>query len=250
MLNLWVVNGSGVATQPAGAKCDGTGGDAAGDEICMYDFNVTADENLTIDAFSPAPAAAIVANRQPSQLRFNGGEPLQGTLGAVAVGQLTVSASGPGGLSVAGEMWVDTRLNANAVPVALLASAGANADGDDLCDPADPCISFANSLPLADANLDGIPNECQCGDFDGDGFLSAGDLGPMFGCAPGAAFPTDPAVCAAKLAAGVGKGEADGDGFYSAADVGLTFSAIPGAAFPAPAYSLRCPARPEGTPAP
>ncbi len=57
-----------------------------------------------------------------------------------------------------------------------LETVGGDTDGDTLCDDLDPCKSFANTLPLVISNFfSGIPDECLCGDFDGDGFYSATD---------------------------------------------------------------------------
>ena len=72
-------------------------------------------------------------------------------------------------------------------------------DGDTIPDIADPCPRFANTLPIngggscdavppdkpdpnADCNNDGIPNECQCGDTNGDGKLLSNDAAAILGC--------------------------------------------------------------------
>ncbi len=112
---------------------------------------------------------------------------------------------------------------------------GGDSDGDTLCDNHDPCASFANSLPLVISGFSGIPDECLCGDFDGDGRLSATDAAAISQCAAFLRFD-----CVSE------RDKVDGrtNGFYTATDARLVGAA---AAFVAPAYSLICARRPEGT---
>ena len=112
---------------------------------------------------------------------------------------------------------------------------GGDTDGDTLCDDHDPCASFANSLPLMISGSSGIPDECLCGDFDGDGRVSATDAVFINACA---AFLRSDCVS--------GRDEVDGniDGFLSSTDAKLV-GAVSG--FSKPAYTLTCGRRPEGT---
>jgi hypothetical protein len=112
---------------------------------------------------------------------------------------------------------------------------GGDTDGDTLCDDEDPCKFFENTLPLVISGFTGIPDECLCGDFDGDAFHSATDAAAINDCAAFISFACVP--------------ERDEvtepfDGFYSATDADLVNRV---AAFLDPAYTLTCPRRPEGT---
>ncbi len=94
---------------------------------------------------------------------------------------------------------------------------------------------FANTLPLVISGFSGIPDECLCGDFDGDGFHSATDASAVNDCAAFISFSCVP--------------ERDEvsepiDGFYSATDASLIGGV---AGFVVPAYTLQCTLRPEGT---
>jgi len=201
-LALWLNAGS-TATQPAGAACDGTGGTLAGQEICMFDYHIAADPNITIVSFAPDPGSGIglFHNVQGTFIRFNGGDPLLGTLGPVRVGELVANASGAGDLTVVGEGTIDTLLSKNPVS-GTLASAGPDGDVDTLCDIEDPCPVFANAIPVVDTDGDGLPNDCQCGDYNGDGlrgfddatcagqcFLGGGTAPPPCSCFMGVPFP-------------------------------------------------------------
>ncbi len=108
-------------------------------------------------------------------------------------------------------------------------------DGDSLPDAEDPCVFFPNTLPLVISGFSGIPDECLCGDFDGDGFHSATDAAAINDCAASISF-----ACVSErdeVAAPI-------DGFYSATDADLVNRV---AAFLDPAYALTCTRRPEGT---
>ncbi len=117
----------------------------------------------------------------------------------------------------------------------LCGAFGGDSDGDTLCDDHDPCASFANSLPLLISGSSGIPDECLCGDFDGDGLHSATDAAGINQCAAFLRFD-----CV------VERDKVDGriDGFYTSRDASLVGAV---SAFVAPAYSLICARRPEGT---
>ncbi len=107
--------------------------------------------------------------------------------------------------------------------------------GDGIGDACDPCLHFANNLPLVINGFFGIPDECQCGDFDGDGHHSATDASAISQCAAFVRFD-----CVSE------RDEVDGNinGFYSATDASLVNRV---AAFLDPAYTLECGIRPEGT---
>ena len=108
-------------------------------------------------------------------------------------------------------------------------------DGDSLCDAEDPCQSFANSLPLVIHSFSGIPDECLCGDFDGDGFHSATDAAAINDCA---SFIRSDCVSE--------RDEVDAgfDGFYSATDADLVNRVADSLHA---AYTLQCKLRPERT---
>jgi hypothetical protein len=110
-----------------------------------------------------------------------------------------------------------------------------NRDADILCDEEDPCKFFTNTWPLVIGNPSGIPDECLCGDFDGDGFHSAADVAAINDCAAFIRF--DCVSERDEVAEPV-------DGFYSATDADLVNRV---AGFLDPAYTLECGRRPEGT---
>jgi cysteine-rich repeat protein len=112
---------------------------------------------------------------------------------------------------------------------------GGDTDEDTLCDDEDPCQHHANTLPLVISGFSGIPDECLCGDFDGDGFHSATDAAAINDCA--AFISSDCVPERDEVSEPV-------DGFYSATDADLVNRV---AAFLDPAYTLTCPRRPEGT---
>jgi len=112
---------------------------------------------------------------------------------------------------------------------------GGDTDGDTICDAEDPCVHFANTLPLVISGFSGIPDECLCGDFDGDGFHSATDAAAINDCAAFIRF--DCVSLRDEVAAPI-------DGFYSATDADQV-SLV--SAFLEPVFQLTCGLRPEGT---
>lgn len=115
-----------------------------------------------------------------------------------------------------------------------------DSDGDGLCDEVDPCLSYPNRLPLVDTNADGLPDECQCGDADGSGILDATDIEITADCAL-----SDPAAARLKSCVlGIALGDANGTGRFEKEDSTSIQSVLLGKA---PAYSLRCAVRHEGT---
>jgi hypothetical protein len=135
-----------------------------------------------------------------------------------------------------------------------------DSDGDTVCDEDDPCDFYPNTLPIngggptdpnGDANGDGIPNECQCGDTNGDGFLLSNDASSIFACGG------DPLGCATappdadlpphdpnKTYGGLW--DTNLDGFLLSNDASAIFG-LPGLG---EEYKAQCGRRPEGTPAP
>lgn len=113
------------------------------------------------------------------------------------------------------------------------ASTCADADGDQICDAQDPCPSYAN-VSLQDSDGDGIPDECQCGDYNGDGIVNSTDLVPMNNCV------SDNRLCDQSII------DCNNDGVTMSVDIALANTVVNGA----PAYTLECGRRPEGTPPP
>ena len=118
------------------------------------------------------------------------------------------------------------------------ASLNGDTDADLLCDDEDPCPIFANGLPIVDSNGDGIPNECQCGDANGDGELQFADAFQIAICAgPGGNCTADPSLA-----------DTDNNGQLQNGDAFLLASTVnPGGP---PAYLLTCARRPSGAPPP
>ncbi len=112
---------------------------------------------------------------------------------------------------------------------------GGDTDGDTICDAEDPCVHFANTLPLVINSFSGIPDECLCGDFDGDGRLTATDAVAINACAAFLRFDcvSDRDEVAPPF-----------NGFYSATDAARVVRV---AAFLEPVFQLTCGLRPEGT---
>ncbi len=115
-----------------------------------------------------------------------------------------------------------------------------DADGDGICDTVDPCLFYPNRLPLVDTNRDGLPDECQCGDGNGSGSYETADVKIASDCAA-----TDPAAARIQSCIlGIARGDANGSGRFERDDSLLIDAVLRGTA---PAHSLRCALRPEGT---
>ena len=106
-------------------------------------------------------------------------------------------------------------------------------DGDTLCDAEDPCKSFPNTLPLQINNFFGIPDECFCGDHDGNHVLTGGDAQAINQCAGFARFDCD-----------MDRDDVDGNGVLTGGDAKIVNNV---AGFAEQAYRMVCPWRPEGT---
>ncbi len=239
-LNLFI-HQDGVAADP-NLACSGTAG--AGAEFCGWDLHIVSS-GVTLDSFVPESGTDIVFNLTSGEFRGNGGDPLVGQVGTHRIGTLTVSPAAGGGavgtVDVVGNLWVTGVLQTASLPSNALGTTdacgdrGGDTDGDTLCDDEDPCKSFPNTLPLVISNFSGIPDECLCGDFDGNGSLSATDAAAISQCAAFASFACVP--------------ERDEvsppyNGFFSATDASLVNKV---AGFATPAYTLICARRLEGT---
>lgn len=127
------------------------------------------------------------------------------------------------------------------------ANLGGDSDGDKLCQDEDPCLIFSNTLPVnvgttgdnGDANLDGVPNECQCGDPNNTGMFESADLLIAFNC-----LQNDPQNLQPECASRIAKGEANNTGVWESADLLGIFNAGNGTVATS---SLTCAVRPEGT---
>jgi hypothetical protein len=109
----------------------------------------------------------------------------------------------------------------------------ADADADGIPDVVDPCPSFANASPLQDGSGDGIPDDCQCGDSNGDGRINALDSRRVKQCAAG--LRDD---CGPELA------DANGDGRINALDARRIEQTVVELR---QSWELTCARRPEGT---
>ena len=112
----------------------------------------------------------------------------------------------------------------------LVLETGPDFDRDRMTDVHDPCPVTPNAIPVTDANGDGLPDECQCGDATGDGLVSSVDLGTMALCADGVIG------CDSEVA------DATGDATTSSLDVELAFQVVNGKR---PTTALNCLAREE-----
>lgn len=182
-----------------------------------------------------------------SEISGDGLEPL-----ILKLGELTLTGTGMEGVVdletiSAGAIFPSTNVIPDTTAATLATASFFGCPGDMDCDTipdvSDPCPIYSN-LPLPwearDLNGNGIPTECQCGDFDQDGFYSNADITGIFGCVPGSPFPTDPGICAANI----DFGEADGDGNWANNDVTLVFGQVPGTPFPSMLSELVCARKP------
>ena len=89
-------------------------------------------------------------------------------------------------------------------------------DGDGQPGP-DLCPSLIEAMPFADANDDGIGDECQCADGTGDGAVSSPDIAAVALCANGVV------LCDSTLV------DATGDGSTTAEDIAGVVAVVNGA---------------------
>jgi hypothetical protein len=120
---------------------------------------------------------------------------------------------------------------------------GGDADRDQHCSNLDdPCNVTPNAFPVGgvggspDTNGDGVPDECQCGDCDGNGQIQAADAFAIAICI------TNPPACACEVAIG----DADGNGQLQAGDAFAIALVVTNPAVN-PTWGLTCADRPEGT---
>ena len=236
-LNLFFSHGS-TDTIPAAAKCDGTGGEVEGDEVCMYDIVLETDFDVYIESFTPDPGQDIAAKVESNRIRIIGGDPTIGHVGSTRIGTLELSAEAPGELYLTEGRFLDTRLEQQLISsVGGIAYAEFDGDGDNICDGIDVCPDTYNRKPVLDSNGDGVPNDCQCGDPGGSGTHENGDLVRAYLCINPA--PDRIAECE-QLAI---QGDTDGDGVFSNGDLVRIFNVITNQLHPA---ELSCPARLDG----
>ena len=113
-------------------------------------------------------------------------------------------------------------------------------DGDGIQLWNDPCPSHSNASS-SDTDNDGIYDDCQCGDADGDGAVTIEDLGKMHQCMKGEI------ECDRTIADADGRLDSQGDPSINSMDLLYIFYTTNGKR---PTYRNRCLRRPEGIPAP
>jgi hypothetical protein len=114
----------------------------------------------------------------------------------------------------------------------------ADDDGDGVGNACDACPEWPNALTLVDTDGDGIPDDCQCGDFDADGFLTGSDARNINKCSTGS-LPED--QCPLDLL------DVNNDGRLTGSDARDVNKGSTGSL---ETYQLRCPRRPHGEPPP
>jgi len=159
-LNVFYQTGS-TASTPAVVCLSGTG-----DEVCGWDVYLATTGGVILQSFTPdtGPGSDVVAAISGNVLRANGGNPINGELGTHRIGQLTVTASSAGTVTVSGNLYVTASLAAATVtPGASLATTSAgDADGDGVPDATDNCPTVPNpGSPQADADGDGVGDACD-----------------------------------------------------------------------------------------
>lgn len=217
-------------TVPSNLACAGGGAtnwDTATD-TCMFDVNLQSGPGIRFEVVTETMLGIIrtadVDLNVKNELRFNAGDPTLGMVGPkTEIMALEMSASALDTVMVQGEMWVDTNLNGNIIPTSEIFHSGPDLDQDGLCDERDPCVDFVN-VDLTDADGDGIPNECQCGDATGNGVIQSTDIPGMNACA------SNSALCDATLV------DSDGNGLTQSQDIVQLNNVANGA----PAYTLKC----------
>jgi len=236
-VNLFISHGQ-LDTMPVEAKCDGTGGEVEGEEVCMYDLVLETGPDVYIESFVPEPGSEISASVEANRVRIIGGDPVLGQLGATRIGTLNLSADGPGELSLTEGRFLDTRLEVQAIPASYgLAYAEYDGDGDRICDGIDVCPDTYNRRPVLDSNGDGVPNDCQCGDPNGSGAHESEDLFLVYRC-----LGNDPTLVEECSQMAI-QGDANGSSSFESDDLFQIFRVLTNEQHPA---ELTCPARMDG----
>jgi hypothetical protein len=115
---------------------------------------------------------------------------------------------------------------------------GGDSDGDGICSDADPCPLWQNALPLVDTNGDSIPDDCQCGDSNGNGLVTSSDARIIYQCSTGSLSEEQ---CPLDLL------DVNNSGRLTSTDLRWVNQAVVGIR---QTWELRCPRRPSGTPPP
>ena len=159
-LNLFYQTGT--TPSPSNACLSGTG-----EEVCGWDIHVsTSGPGVVLQSFTPdtGPGSDIVAAISGNVLRANGGIPTTGELGTHRIGTLLVSATAPGSVTVAGNLYVTAALAAAPVTsgntLATATTGGADGDGDGVLDTTDNCPTVANANQ-ADGDTDLVGDVCD-----------------------------------------------------------------------------------------
>ena len=244
-LNIYWSNPEGSAASTSGSECSGAG---TGDEVCGYDITLNATGGMTIVGFVPDPAADLVFNQTTGSVRFNGGNPFSGELSSSPVRLATISVSQApqqvGALTYSAGSWVGSALTLRTATAGNQLAGCTDQDADGACAVSDPCDTFSNSPAeitgsgsnaAVDADLDGVPNTCQCGDTDGDGVLEFSDGLAILRCVNGQG------PCDSPLGSLM---DADGDGVPEFSDGLAVLNNVSGTGLQT--WQLRCGNRPEG----
>jgi hypothetical protein len=224
---------TGDALSAAGDECH----QGTGSEVCAWDVKVTAGGGVSVvtGSIAAAPGQDVVFH-QPSdnEILANGGDPIHGDLGTLALFSFDVATGAAGGELRAEAKWVDSQLQLQQLASAALAQVGApDADGDGVPDDLDACPSYANAMPLTDGNRDDIPDDCNCGNANLDRRLNAQDSLRIKQCVVG--LRDD---CAADIA------DTNGNGVVNTLDARRVEQV---AVSLRPSWELTCARRPQGS---
>ena len=134
---------------------------------------------------------------------------------------LGTDANGVSSLCAVPEVWLPGQGSRDPTLGCLVRNFGSYANPDADCDgvddrPVDLCPAIAEIDGFADSNLDGIGNECQCGDATGDGAITGLDIGATALCANGV-NPCNPTLV-----------DVDGDDTTTSLDIGGVVSIVNG----------------------
>jgi hypothetical protein len=163
-LHLYYRNPGG-ASAPNSVCETGTGA-----EICGWDLRFLATGGIATDANGFVPTGDVVFKRTSGQLNANGGDAINGQSGNVKIGDVAISATGPGTFHLANGSYVTAALGLGTAGTTLLAvtAAGENdTDGDGLANGSDNCPTVANGP--GQASVPDVGNQANAdGDDRGD----------------------------------------------------------------------------------